>query len=76
MRKKILIVGSTGKLGTKLLNFISRNSIDIYGISCFKNANKLIKQRQKYSIKHSFVLSNEKDQKKFLKIIMRLFFLG
>ena len=69
MRKKILIVGSTGKLGTKLLNFISRNSIDIYGISCFKNANKLIKQRQKYSIKHTFVLSDEKDQKKFLKIL-------
>ena len=33
---KIIIIGSTGKLGTKLLNYTSKNSIKIY-ITCYTN---------------------------------------
>ena len=69
MINKIIIVGSTGKLGTKLLSYTNKNLIPIYGISCFKNSKKLHKQKIKYSIKHSFVLSEKNDQNKFLKIL-------
>ena len=69
MINNIIIVGSTGKLGSKLLNFTNKNFIPIYGITCFKNTNKLNKQKIKYSIKNSFVLSEQNDQKLFLKIL-------
>ena len=71
MINKIIIVGSTGKLGSKLLNFTKKNFIPIYGITCFKNTNKLNKQKIKYSIKNSFVLSEENDQELFLKILKK-----
>ena len=53
MKIKIIIIGSTGKLGTKLLNYTKKNSIKIYGITCFKNNKKLEKQKKKYKIKKS-----------------------
>ena len=37
MSPKITIVGSTGKLGTLLLNFAKKNNIEIYAHTCFKN---------------------------------------
>ena len=45
MKKKILIVGSTGKLGTKLLNYLNKNSISVYCITCYKNISKLSHQK-------------------------------
>ncbi len=69
MSNKIIIVGSTGKLGSKLLSYTNKNSIPIYGITCFKNSKKLHKQKIKYSIKHTFVLSNQSDQNKFFKTL-------
>ena len=47
MKKKILVIGSTGKLGTKLLNFIAKESIFIHAITCYKNKNKLLYQKKK-----------------------------
>ncbi len=69
MKYKILIVGSTGKLGTKLLKFTKKNHIPIYGITCFKNSNKLINQKKESLIKNSFVLSNKTDRQRFFKIL-------
>ena len=69
MNKKILIVGSTGKLGTKLLKYLYKNSLTVYGISCFKNKKKLLIQKNQYSIKHTFTLNNKNEQKKFFKIL-------
>ncbi len=69
MKYKILIVGSTGKLGTKLLKFTKNNRIPIYGITCYKNSSKLINQKKNFLIENSFVLSNKIDQHKFLKIL-------
>ena len=37
MKPKILIIGSTGKLGTKLLNYSKENNIQIYALACFTN---------------------------------------
>ena len=69
MNIKIVIIGSTGKLGTKLLNYTFRNSIPIYGITCYKNYKKLNKQKKKYFIKNSFILSDTNDRKKFFKLL-------
>ena len=69
MTKKILIIGSTGKLGTKLLNFVYKNSISIHGITCYKNYKKLLNLKNKYSVKNDFVLSNKEDRKKFYKYL-------
>ena len=69
MNNKIIIIGSTGKLGTKLLSYINKNSISIYGICCFRNKKKMLVQKNRYSIKHSFVLNNKKDQNKLFKIL-------
>ena len=69
MKIKILIVGSTGKLGSKLLGYMHENNIPTFGITCFQNLKKLNFQKKKYSIKNSFVLSNNEDQLKFYKFL-------
>lgn len=69
MNNKIIIVGSTGKLGTKLLNYTNKNSISVYGVCCFKNKKKILNQKNKYSIKYSFTLIEKKDQNSFYKIL-------
>ncbi len=69
MNVKILIVGSTGKLGSKLLGYMHKNDIQTYCITCFQNIKKLNFQKKKYSIKKSFVLSHSEDQKNFYKTL-------
>lgn len=65
MRPKILVIGSTGKLGVKLLNFCSKKNISIFCITGFKN-NKLLKtQSKKYNIKNFFKLSDVNQSLKF-----------
>ena len=71
MKKKILIVGSTGKLGTKLLNYLNKNSISVYCITCYKNLSKLSHQKKLYDIKNSFVLSDTNDQIKFFQFLKK-----
>ena len=65
MIPKILIIGSTGKLGTKLLNFCNTNKINIFAITCFDNNQLLLKQSKKCKIKFFFKLSNTKDASDF-----------
>lgn len=69
MKPKILILGSTGKLGIKLLNFCNKNHIQIFGITCFKNSQKLSKLKIKHNIKNSFSLANPNDKLKFIKFL-------
>ena len=44
---KILIVGSTGELGTKLLKFCSKNKIKVNAITGYNNNHKLQLQKKK-----------------------------
>ena len=69
MSSKILIIGSTGTLGSKLLDYCSKNLIKIHGITCHKNTNKLLKQKTKFKIKSSFSLSLDNDKINFVKYI-------
>ena len=44
MNKNIIIVGSTGKLGTKLLKYTFSINIKINAITCYRNNRKLLIQ--------------------------------
>ena len=65
MTPRILIIGSTGKLGIKLLNFCNKNKIDILCITGFKNSKLLNVQSKKYNIKNIYKLSDPDEVSKF-----------
>ena len=67
MKVKIVVVGSTGKLGTKLLNYTHQNSIPIYCITCFQNYKKLYAQKYKFRVNKAYVTSKTNEEKIFLK---------
>ena len=69
MSPKILIIGSTGKLGVKLLNYTFKNRIKVNAITCFNNVTKLNSQKTKFNISKSFVLSKENEYQKFLNFL-------
>ena len=71
MSKRILIIGSTGKLGSKLLNFTYKKSISIDCITCYTNNKKILNQKDKYKIKYHFTLSNQKDYFSFLEYLKK-----
>ncbi len=65
MKPKILVLGSTGKLGVKLLNFCKKKNINIFCITCFKNSKLLNIQSKKYNIKNFFKLNDVSQSNKF-----------
>ena len=69
MSKKILIIGSTGTLGTKLLNFCLKKNISIFAITSFKNKQKLHLQKLKIRSKYAFNLSDITEKRKFLDFL-------
>ena len=71
MSPKILIIGSTGKLGVKLLNYTSKNRIKVNAITCYSNFNKLNNQKKKFNISKKFVLSRENEYQKFLNFLKK-----
>jgi len=70
---KILIIGSTGKLGKKLLNFTFKKNISIDGATCFDSQKLINIQKNIYSIKNTFVLSDKFSRDKFLKYLKQQF---
>tara|TARA_B100000963_G_scaffold2656_1_gene2076 strand:+ start:4361 stop:5461 length:1101 start_codon:yes stop_codon:yes gene_type:complete len=67
---KILIIGSTGELGSKLLKYCGKNKIKITAITGYNNKRKLKLQKIRFNVNNSFLLSEKVDQlnfKKFLK---------
>lgn len=69
MKPKILVIGSTGKLGKMLCNFCHKKNIDIFAATCFKNKNKLEYLKKKNNINFSFVLNNLDDEVRFLSFL-------
>ena len=65
MKPKILIIGSTGKLGIKLLNYCKKNKINIFCITGYKNNDLLHLQSKKYGVKNYFKLSEDNEINKF-----------
>ena len=73
MNPKILIIGSTGKLGTKLVNFCIKNNLKISAITCYRNLAKVKKQSLKLNCKY-YKLDNLIDKNKFIKHISNTFY--
>ena len=69
MTKKILIIGSTGKLGKLLLNYCNKNDIPIEAIASYKNHKLQTFQQSKMNIKHGFCLSKDDEFLKFNRYI-------
>jgi len=69
MKKRIIILGSTGKLGTKLLNSIDLSYYEIFASTCYKNESKIKNQQIKYKIKYIFCLSDKIQYKNFLDVL-------
>lgn len=69
MSPKIVIIGSTGKLGSKLLDYTYKNNINISAITCFKNKKKILAQKKKFNVSKKFILSDPEDYLKFLKFL-------
>lgn len=67
MSKKVIVVGSTGKLGTKLINYCFAKKISISIVTCFSNQKKILKQKDKFKIKNSYILSKQRDKDSFIK---------
>ena len=65
MKPKILLIGSTGKLGVKLLKYCYKFKINIFCITCYNNSRLLKTQSIKHNIKHFFKLSDPSQSAKF-----------
>lgn len=71
MSIKIVIIGSTGKLGSKLLNYTFKNNIEIFAITCFKNKKKIIVQKNRFNVPNYFILSRNDHFQNFLKFLTK-----
>ena len=69
MNKKILIIGSTGKLGKLLVDYCKNNNIHIDAIASYKNYKLQINQQSKLKIKNGFCLSKKEEIIKFNNFI-------
>ena len=61
MKKKIVILGSTGSIGKTLLKIISndKKSFDVTLLTANKNHKLLLKQAKKFNVKKSFFLTKK-----------------
>ena len=69
MKFKIVIIGATGNLGLKLLNYCFVNKIPILAITSYKNIVLLNKLKIKHKIKYSFNLSSIEDKNNFVNFL-------
>ena len=67
MKKKIGILGSTGSIGTTLLNVINKKNTEVYFLMANKNYKKILKQAKIYSVKYVIITDKTsfKKAKKF-----------
>lgn len=71
MNKNILIIGSTGKLGTSLLKYCYSNQLKISCITCFTNKTKLHNQKKRNSINNYFSLNDTYDESLFIRYLIK-----
>ncbi len=69
MNSKILIIGSTGKLGSMLINYCKRNNLNVFCITCYKNKNKMTSQSKSLEIKNTFHLEDSNQKKLFINFL-------
>ena len=69
MTKKILIIGSTGKLGVLLVKYCKNNNIQIDAVASYKNYRLQVNQQSKLNIKNGFCLSRKEETVRFKNFI-------
>ena len=67
MKKKVVILGSTGSIGTQTIDVIANNpdKFELYGITAHSNSNLLINQAKKY--KPNFVVVTKDESYNIVK---------
>jgi len=63
MSQKIIILGSTGSVGTSALNCLDSKNIKVSMLTAKTNVKKLFKQSMKFNVKNAII----EDKKKYLK---------
>ncbi len=66
MKYGILIIGSTGQLGSKLLKYLAKENISVDTITCYKNEKKILNQKKKFKVKSSYILSDFNQKNDFI----------
>ena len=59
MISNIVVMGSTGVLGTKLLSYLKKNNKKIGLVTCYSNYKKLIKQKKSFGSSDAIVLNSK-----------------
>ena len=66
MKKRIAILGSTGSIGTTLLNVIKKKDFEIIFLSANTNYKKLLHQAKIFKVKN-LIITNPKSYKKAIE---------
>ncbi len=69
MKNKILIIGSTGKLGTSLVSYCVKEKLNVFGITGYTNLKKLKSQSKKLNIRNYFKLSENTKKIEFINFL-------
>ena len=71
MKKKIIILGSTGSVGRSTLNIIKKDkkNFDIVLLSTNRNINKLLKQAKEFKVKNVIIFDKKKYRENKLKLL-------
>ena len=70
MRKKILLLGSTGSIGKSSLNIIRnyKSKLEIVALSTNKNLRLIIKQSEEFNV-NNLIISDVESYKKILVMV-------
>lgn len=69
MTSNILVIGSTGKLGSSIINYCANEKLNIFGLTGYTNFKKLKIQSRKLNVRHFFNLSVTSQKIKFIKFL-------
>ena len=78
MKKKVIILGSTGSIGSKTFNIFKKdnNKFDVLLLSTYSNVDKIVKQAKALKVKNIIINNIEKYKKakiKFAKHDFKIF---
>ena len=69
MKKKVIILGSTGSIGTKTFNIFKKdnNNFDVLLLSTYSNVDKIVKQAKELKVKNIIINNSEKYKEAKIK---------
>ena len=69
MKKKVIILGSTGSIGTKTFNIFKKdnNNFEVLLLSTYSNVDKIVKQAKELKVKNIIINNSEKYKEAKIK---------